>query len=507
MNSLLNLIICLAALPVALFCQNTRAESPAATRRPPNIVLIIADDQGYGDCSAYPNHAPDIRTPHIDSIARTGVTFTQGYVSAPVCSPSRTGLITGRYQQRFNKEAGWRAALPERATTVAEHLRRLGYATMMIGKNDFGLHVSKDDRRYPMNHGYDRHLGFEAHAHDFYLHTRDIEQRAKDPHGPSANVGPLDVDRGQQDFPDAYTTELFTDTAIDFAKTNVAAKKPFFVTVSHNAVHDIVQQSPQKYLDRYGLKAIPLYDPSMGSYLDYYHVYNRIGKTSEADMRKYYLANLACLDDNVGRLLGALDGLGVADNTLVVYMSDNGSSPNTGGNSTPLRGSKFTLFEGGLRVPFLMKWPAKIKPAQTLAEPVISLDLLPTFVEAAGGAIKPEDQIDGVSLLPRTTDAADRQRAERTLYWKHLKQWGVRRGDWKLVLATQPSHKEKGGNASWLLQGPVSDAPQLFNLKSDPAEQTDLSTAHPEIVKELTETYRTWESRHGEWGHGESGKY
>jgi arylsulfatase A-like enzyme len=485
----------------------TFAADPASAASNPNIIFILADDLGYGDCSAMPQHAKDINTPNIDRIATGGALFTNGYVSAPVCSPSRTGIITGRYQERFNKEAGWRNAMPERATTIAEHLRGLGYATMMIGKNDFGIHLpSKADRRYPINHGYDHVLGFDAHAHDYFLLTREIEEKAIRPHeGPSANVGPLDFDKGTKDFPGGYTTEIFTNAAIDFAKTNAEAKKPFFIYLAYNNVHDLVEQSPKKYLDQYGLKPIPLYEPSMGSYLDYYHRYNTIGEyVNEADMRKYYLANLASLDDHVGQVMSALDKMGVANNTMVVFMSDNGASVNSGGNSTPLRGSKFTTFEGGLRVPLMVKWAGKIKPRQTIEDPAIALDLLPTFVEAAGGTIKPEEQIDGTSLLPRAQDISDEMLSGRTLFWKFQKQWAVRRGDWKLVVANQPKPKK---SASWLINGPMSDEPQLFNLKEDPAEQKDLAKDRPEIVKDLTDAYKTWESHHGEWGYGEPGKY
>ncbi|HZZ43420.1 MAG TPA: sulfatase-like hydrolase/transferase [Tepidisphaeraceae bacterium] len=485
---------------------NTFAETTGGSGDRPNILLIIADDQGYGDCSIYPEHAADVKTPKMDEIGKAGAVFTDGYVTAPVCSPSRTGMITGRYQERWNVEAGWRTALPERATTIAEHLRALGYATMMIGKNDFGMHLpSKEDRRYPMNHGYDHLLGFEAHAHDYFLLTSKIEKEANHPHDVSANVGPLDFDRTEKDFPGAYTTDLFTDAAIDFAKTNVAAHKPFFTYLAYNAVHDLVEQTPKKYLDLYGVKPIPLYEPSMGSYLDYYHIYNKLGKVNETDMRKYYLADLACLDENVGRLLGALDQMGIAENTLVVFISDNGGSPNTGGNCRPLRGSKFTTFEGGVRIPFMIKWPGKIKGGQMISEPAMSIDLLPTFVEAAGGTIKPEEEIDGVSLLGRAEGKEDDSLSGRTLYWKFLKQWAIRRGEWKLVVGKQSVHKTV--EASWVLGGPDSDKPQLFNLKSDVAEQKDVSQEHPEIVKELTESYKKWEGRHGEWGHGEPGKY
>lgn len=473
---------------------------------PPNILVILADDQGYGDVSAYPHHAADIHTPNIDSIAKAGAMFTDGYVSAPVCSPSRTGLISGRYQERFNKEAGWRTSLPARATTIAEHLRTLGYATMMLGKNDFGMHLDdKTDRRYPMNHGYDHLLGFEGHAHDYFELTHDIESAAKDPHGPSANVGPLDFDRGEKSFPGGYTTDLFTDYAIQFAKTNTEQHKPFFIYLAYNNVHDLVEQSPQKYLDLYGLKPIPAYDPSMGSYLKYYNTYNKLGVVNETEMRKYYLANLASLDEHVGKVLSSLNQIGVADNTLIVFLSDNGGAPNTGGNNQPLRGSKYTTYEGGIRIPFILKWPGKIKPGLTISDPAISLDLLPTLVSAAGSSVKPDEQVDGVNLLTRASGKSDPSLVDRTLYWKFIDQWAIRRGDWKLVQGKQSKHPH--GEDSWILQGPISNKPQLFNLKEDLAEQKDVSAEHPDIVKDLTDRYKEWESHHGEWGYGETGKY
>jgi len=477
------------------------ATQPAS---PPNILLIIADDLGYGDCSAYPTHAADISTPNIDRIAARGVRFSAGYVTAPVCSPSRTGLISGRYQQRFDKAAGWRTTLPKSAVTIAEHLHTSGYATMMIGKNDFGhLLGSKDDRRYPMNHGYDRHLGFEAHAHDYFLMTRDIEQRALEPHGESPNVGPLDLDRGTKDFARGYTTDIFTDAGIQFARDN-AGKRPFFLVMAYNAVHDLVEQAPRRYLDRYHVSPIPPYEPSMGSYKDYYNTYNRLGKVNEADMRRFYLANLACLDDNVGRLLDALALLHVADNTLIVFMSDNGGAPATGGNNQPLRSSKYSTYEGGLRVPLLMSWPAGFA-AGVVDEPVSSLDLLPTFIAAAG--VQPSGAtLDGMDLLPRLKSAAPPgQVAERVLYWKFQKQWAVRRGEWKLVRSNQPQGGA-GGVASWIKDGPRARGmePQLFNLKEDLAEQHDVIAEHKDVAAELKALYDRWESAHGElWEPGQ----
>ncbi|HEX8520929.1 MAG TPA: sulfatase-like hydrolase/transferase [Tepidisphaeraceae bacterium] len=464
------------------------AQVVSAAARAPNIVLIVSDDQGYGDCSAYPGHAPDIQTANLDRIARGGVRFSSGYVSAPVCSPSRTGLLTGRYQQRWSKQAGWVYELPKSVPTIAERLKQAGYATLYLGKNDYGHPLaSREDRRYPMRHGFDQYLGFSGHAHDYFQLTREIEEQTPDPHETSANIGALDFNDTFKSISEGYTTDLFTDHAIEFLKSH--PDQPVFIVVAYNAVHDIVQQVPKKYLDRYGVSPIPLYDPkTMGKYVDYYNSYNRLGKTNETEMRKYLLANLACLDENVGRLLDAMDALKQTENTLITFISDNGGSPNTGGDNRPLRASKYTLFEGGIRVPLMMRWPAQVKAGEVSDRVVSSLDLMPTFLQAAG-VNTDEMKLDGESL---TSNGA----GERTLFWKFQKQWAVRKGDWKLVKSRQSDGKD-GRVQSWIIKGPSSDKPQLFNLKDDLAEQKDVSERHPEIVKELTQAYQKWDAANG----------
>ena len=328
----------------------------AATDRP-NFLVIVTDDQGYADLSAYKHHAPDVRTPNMDRIAAKGVLFTDAYVTAPVCSPSRAGWNTGRHQVRWDPKSSFGCGLPEKVEHIAEIMKANGYATARFGKNDYGrgYHVQKT-REYPLNHGYDEFLGFSAHGHDYFLLSKDIEARTPDPKGHSAVVGPLMHNKGVKEFKEGYLTEIFTDATIDFLKRHQDA--PFFVTLSYNSVHHLIHQVPKRYLDKHGVKDIPNYDPkTMGKYADWFEQYITLGKIADDEMRKYYLANLHCLDDNIGRVIDALENSSLIDNTIVIFFSDNGGPPTTGACNRPLAGSKFTLWEGGIRIPFILSRP------------------------------------------------------------------------------------------------------------------------------------------------------
>ena len=242
----------------------------------PNVVIIATDDQGYADLSAYAHSAKDISTPNMDRLAKDGVLCTQAYVSAPVCSPSRAGWNTGCYQQRWNPAAGWNPGLPQNVKNIAEYFKDAGYITGKVGKNDYGKgYHSQDTREYPLNHGYDEFLGFSSHAHDFFCLSEDIEKRTPDPHGPSAALGTLFHNRSRKSYEEGYTTEIFTDAAIDFLKRN--KEKPFFLALYYNSVHHLIHEVPDRYLKKHGVKKIPNYNPdTMGRYREYYNKYNKL---------------------------------------------------------------------------------------------------------------------------------------------------------------------------------------------------------------------------------------
>ena len=296
-----------------------------------NILVIVTDDQGYADLSAYQHHAKDVHTPNMDRLAARGTLFTDAYTSAPVCSPSRAGWITGRHQVRWDPKSGFNCGLPKGIPTLAGILKSNGYATARFGKSDFGnrsIH-KQNVYEYPLNHGYDEFLGFSAHGHDFFLLSEEIEKRTPDPKGHSAVVGPLQHNRGRKEFKEGYFTEIFTDATIDFLKRK--REKPFFVTLSYNSVHHLIHQSPKRYLDKFGVKEIPNYNPDPdGNYADWFKRFITLDHITADEMRRYYLANLSCLDDNIGRVLDALGELKLTDNTLVIFFSDNGGAPTNG---------------------------------------------------------------------------------------------------------------------------------------------------------------------------------
>ncbi len=467
--------------------------APQKQRRRPNILIIVTDDQGYADLSAYSHSARDIATPNMDRIAKDGVLFKQAYASSPVCSPSRAGWNTGCYQQRWDQQASWLPGLPKDVKTIAEYLKEAGYATGKIGKNDFGTNFHKTDvREYPLNHGYDEFLGFSSHAHDFFLLSEDIEKRTPDPYGHSAALGTLFHNRSKKSFEKGYTTEIFTDAAIDFMQRQ--KDNTFFLTVSYNSVHHLIHEVPDRYLKKFGVKRIDNYKPeTMGTYSKYYDTYNQLGAISDEDMRKYYLANLNCMDDNIGRLLEAMNKLGIADNTLVIFFADNGGSPLTGANNRPLRGSKYRLYEGGIRIPFMVRWPGHMPKGKLYKHPVSALDVLPACLEAAGIAPPSEKAIDGKSFLGAVKAGKPCETSQKPMFWRFEGDWAVRHGDWKLVKTADFTWRKP---TSQILQGPREpDRPMLFNLKNDPAEQHDVFDQHRQVVQRLSLLFEQWQNQ------------
>ncbi len=458
----------------------------------PNILIIIVDDQGYADLSAYSHAASDINTPNMDRLAKEGVLFTNAYVSAPVSSPSRAGWNTGLYQQRWNFNAGWNPGLPDSVKSIAQFMKSGGYKTARIGKNDLGKgYFSHDAHEYPLNHGFDHFLGFSAHAHDFFLLSQEIANITPDPNGTSAHLGPLMHNKGYKSYSSGYTTEIFTDSAIQYLENHINA--PFFLVLSYNAVHHLIHEVPKRYLDKYNVSAIPNYNPrTMGKYNAYYNKYNKLNPITNAEMRRYYLANLNCLDDNIGRVLDKMDDLGISDSTLVIYFSDNGGSPLTGANNQPLRGSKYVLFEGGLRIPFIMRWPSILPKGSLYTYRVSTLDILPTICAATNTPISSNDRLDGFNILNAVINNKPSLTHDKPLFWKFNKQIAVRQGNWKYAYTNDYTSRQA---TNQILQGPDKELKErLYNLAIDPSEQNNLFTAYPDTVLQLKELISQWEA-------------
>jgi arylsulfatase A-like enzyme len=397
-----------------------------------NIVLIVSDDQGYADISCYP-HPDEVSTPNLDRLAAGGARLTSGYASCPVCAPTRAGLLTGRYQQRFGfyTAADSRAGLPRSETTLPELLRGAGYATGVFGK----WHLGYGPRYRPLERGFDRFYGFLGHGgHDYFdlSITDEIKSIYRDRE-------PID-DSG-------YLTRNITRAAVAFIAAN--RDRPFFAYVPYNAVHNPIQ-APTDYIRRY----------------------------SNPDLkRNTYLAMLAIMDEGVGEILDTLDRLRLEKNTLVMFFSDNGGARGTTARNGALRDYKHSVYEGGIRVPFLLRWPARIPPGTVSHDPVISIDAFATALAASGVAPPKGPVIDSRDILPSVTGSLDRPLHE-ALFWNWIdkdadKGWAVRKGRWKLL-----TNKE---------------GLELYDLKADLSERRNLVAARPEVVEDLLISYKSWQ--------------
>ncbi|WP_345007704.1 sulfatase family protein [Snuella lapsa] len=454
---------------------------------PPNILLIITDDQGYADYSAY-GGAPDAITPNMDKIAENGVRFTNGYATAPVCNASRQGIITGSYQERWGTFYYGGRIFPESQYTLPELLSKEGYRCVKIGKthyaevldNNVKIEEPLTLREFPLNHGYEEFLGFCAHRHD-YFKLKASDDWVEDPDDDRmSQFGPLWRNRAKEDF-EGYTTDIFGDEAV--RQIEKRDDRPFFMELSFNAVHHPIYQAPDKYLKRFGVERFPEWDPKQESFLDY-HARTCWRQEEDPDGRKRYLANLACLDDNIGKVLEALKRSGKWENTLVFFISDNGGSQNTYANNGVLNGHKYILREGGIRTPFTMSWPGKIKKTKVIDVPVSHMDILPTCLEAIASRAKDSLKLDGKHLLSLIDNPKEAH--HKVLVWDTGKEWAVRKGEWKLHVVKQDNHFRTIH---------LDAGTYLHNLETDPGEQNNLSGKHPEIVEELTAVYGAWKKR------------
>jgi len=395
----------------------------------PNVIVILADDQGFADIGVH--GCKDCRTPNIDSIARNGIRFTNGYTSCPVCSPMRAGLQTGRYQQRFGfyhnppkdlDRTNW--GLPLDQKTFAQYMKEQGYVTAAIGK----WHLGDNEPFHPNKRGYDEFFGFVGGAHN-YMHPESGSFNAV-----QRNGKPVDEKE--------YLTYAFGREAVSFIERN--KKKPFFLYLAFNAPHSPLQAAVRDQ--------------------------EKFPEIQDQRRRTFAQMQLA-MDNCIGDVLKKVREAGLEEDTLIVYMSDNGApTPGNTSRNDPFKGFKTQVHEGGIHVPFMMQWKGKIPAGKTYDKPVISLDLLPTAVAAAGGKIA--SNVDGVDLMPYITGKKTGS-PHRALFWHFDKQSAIRMGDWKLS-----RHEDKGI--------------RLHNLANDPTEKTDLAHEDRDKVAELLAEWERW---------------
>lgn len=412
----------------AIALPSVAADQPA---RKPNVLIIVADDLGYADVGF--NGGKEIPTPNLDALAKAGTRFTNGYVSCPVCSPTRAGLVTGRYQQRFGHEfnpggGGVREdfGLPLTETTIANALKSAGYATGIVGK----WHLGFSSQYVPTARGYDEFFGFLGGAHPYLLDQPDKT-------GQPILRGTERTDEKE------YLTDAIGREAVSFIERH--RSEPFLLQVTFNAVHNPLQAT-SKYLDRF--------------------------KDISDERHRSYAAMLSALDDNVGRVLGELNELKLDEKTLVFFVSDNGGPEATTSSNGVLSGRKGSVWEGGIRVPFLLRWTGHVPAGANYDQPVISLDISATAAAAAEAKLGGDKPIDGVNLLPYVTGET-KGAPHENLYWRFGPQWAIRHGNYKL---------SKFG----------ADEPQLFDLSADIGEKNDLAREKPEVVAELTKAFSAW---------------
>ena len=425
-----------------------RAADPGPKK--PNVIVILTDDQGTVDAGCY--GGKDLRTPHIDSLAAQGIRWTQFYAAAPVCSPSRAGLITGRYPLRagvpgnVSSTAGI-AGMPARQVTIAETFKAAGYATAHIGK----WHLGYSTETMPLAQGFETsfgHMGgcIDNFSHFFYWdgpNRHDLHKNGRVIHRPGR-----------------YFPDLMVEEASQFMESH--REQPFFVYFAMNGPHYPYQGDPE-WLERF--KDLPY-------------------------PRNLYAAFLASVDERIGSLLKKVDELGLREKTIVVFQSDHGHSTEErahlgGGSAGPYRGAKFSLFEGGIRVPAIISWPGQLPQGETRNQLAHACDWLPTLASLAGVPLIEQD-IDGQSLVPvlRSVDAAT---PHQVLHW-HVGgqngQWAVRQGEWKLIGNVQDS---SGGELN-------AEDKKLFlsNLTEDKTEIHNLADKHSDIVRKLLQAHESW---------------
>jgi len=415
----------------------------AAPKQPlgkPNFVIILADDLGYGDVGF--TGSKQIKTPHIDALAHGGMIMQQGYVSAPVCGPSRAGLMTGRNQVNFGFDNNpvklgkqfkvEYFGLPVNEITIADRLAKQGYTNGLIGK----WHLGDEAHFHPTKRGFHQVWSYPVGGHDYFRSEPDGE----------GYLSPLESNFKTPD-PITYITDDTGNESVNFIRRN--KDKPFFLYASFNAPHAPLQATEQD------LKL-------------YAHIKDK--------KRRTYAAMVHNLDVNVGKIVKELKTLDLFDNTLIVFLSDNGgpvARKNPWTINAPYRGAKGILLEGGIHVPFIMSWPKGIKAGSSYENPITALDLTPTFVELAGGKITAKDKMDGVNIYPYLAGEKIGN-PNQHLKWRFTISASIRDGDWKLIRLPDR-------------------LPMLYNLKEDITEQHDVADQHKERVVRMLKALGDWD--------------
>ncbi|MFN8345219.1 MAG: sulfatase-like hydrolase/transferase [Spirosomataceae bacterium] len=413
----------------------------------PNVILIVADDLGYNDVGF--NGCPDIPTPNIDRIAKAGVVFSSGHVTFGVCSPSRAGLLTGRYQYRFGYErnplyvtADSTMGLPLTEETMADVLGRSGYNSMVVGKWHLGAHKSL----HPLKRGFNEFFGFLGGGHQYFPDKWTL-QNPEDANGEGESYR-TKLNRNYTVVEETeYLTDALSREAVSFVERN--KQKPFFLYLAYNAPHTPLQAT-EKYLNRF--------------------------ENIKNPKRRTYAAMVSAVDDGVGRVLDKLKETGQIDNTIIIFLSDNGGPvSDNGSNNAPLRGQKGSVFEGGIRVPFAMQWTGKIPANLTYDKPIIALDIFSTVLANIKGATKPKNPLDGTDLLPYLTTKTNKAPHD-FLFWRMYDRSNyaiINKAEKKMVV--------------------LKDSLYLYDLKKEINEKTNVIATEKALEEAFSKERAKWE--------------
>jgi len=436
----------------------------------PNIIILFTDDWGYADLGAYGN-IDDIKTPNLDALTKQGILFTDAYITAPQCAPSRAGLLTGRYQQRFNFDSIQFGPLDNEEITIAEQLQKQGYVTGMVGKwhlepNAACTHWAiKNHPELPIINSRVHNISYDivkqympaAQGFDEYFVGELNSYRANyNLNGDNLNIN------GERFDQNGYRVDIQTDAGLAFIKRN--AEKPFFLYLAHYAPH-VPLEATQKYLSRFP------------------------GEMPER--RRTALAMMSAVDDGVGKIIKLLKEKGIADNTLIMFASDNGAPLGVhqgqsmedvlpvnkpepawdGSRNDPLKGEKGMLAEGGIRIPMIWSWPLKLPKGIVISEPVISLDMSASAIASANESIKLPEYLDGLNLIPWITGFESAP--NRSLYWRFWNQAAIRKGKWKYYFNSEGRR-------------------MLFDLHKDKEEKNNLFYENQEMAFQFHSNMQNW---------------
>lgn len=491
----------------------------------PNIIVILADDLGYADVGFHDVVAEDIETPNLDTLAETGIIFTEAYSSSPVCSNSRLSLSTGRYAQRWGAYYYGQGGMPTTESSIAEMMLQAGYRTMKVGKT----HMNYGPKSHPLDHGFERNLGFKQHSWDFnMLSQKDLDAYENKKAGSvkqaynTIGFGPLTRDRDtKESYEDTTTTEVFGNESVKFISEK--SSKPFYLQLEFNAVHTPLYRAPKQLIKKYGVPErpfdrnaevweYPFWDPVAQP--DFKQWYSQTCHLEIADAygRKMYLAHLELMDHMIGKILATLEEKGLRENTIIFFSSDNGGSDQSYANNGDINAYKYCLMDGGIKVPMVLSWPKKFAANKRIDSLVTHRDLFPTLSDIT--KIAPSKDLDGKSLLP-LIDGSVEQIHEDPMHWDtgpREKNWVVRHGDWKLVYRETSKNyhayelDDNGLVKETFREIPIPSGYQLYNLAQDPGETKNLSNQYPEKTELMKKLHIDWRANMSDPVRGKNAK-